>query len=256
MSQQKLLGVSIPIQSKSKVREQIKKCLTESSKFVHVVSLNPENIVVAGENEKFLKTLNEAEVRIIDGIGIVKAAQTLNIPVGERYSGVDLMEDLLNEPLISPLRVLFIGGKGNLAEELAVCYKANQARSKSKVQFRGLQGIRDIMSPTLEEESNIHSIVVDYMPHIVFVAFGSPYQELWLDANKEYFKATVCMGVGGGFDFLSGRISRAPKIIRGLGLEWLYRLIRQPYRVRRQMRLIKFVYLVVNQKLRSLSIVH
>ncbi len=249
MTLQKMLGVAIPTESKTEVREQIKKCLISHGKFTHVVSLNPENIVIAQENESFLRILNEAEVRIIDGIGIVKAAQTLNIPVGKRYSGVDLMSDLLNDSTISPLRVLFIGGKGNLAEELADCYQANQAQIHSDNEYRGIQGFEDITRPKEAEEAKIRSIVLDYMPHLVFVAFGSPYQELWIDEHKQYFEASVCMGVGGGFDFLSGRISRAPKVVRGIGLEWLYRLIRQPWRIRRQLRLLKFVYLVIMQKL-------
>lgn len=251
MTAQKMLGVVIPTELKSEVREQIKKCLISHGKFTHVVSLNPENIVIAQENESFLRILNEAEVRIIDGIGIVKAAQTLNIPVGDRYSGVDLMSDLLNDPTISPLRVLFIGGKGNLAEELADCYQANQAQIHNDNEYRGIQGFEDITRPKETEEARIRSIVLDYMPHLVFVAFGSPYQELWIDEHKHYFEAAVCMGVGGGFDFLSGRVSRAPRVVRGIGLEWLYRLIRQPWRIRRQLRLLKFVYLVMKKKLSS-----
>jgi len=84
---------------------------------------------------------------------------------------------------------------------------------------------------------------------LIFVAFGSPAQELWLYKHRGKFKGIVCMGVGQGFDVLSGQVKRAPLLLRKIGLEWLYRLITQPWRWRRQLRLVKFLWLVFKEKL-------
>ncbi|MGB3020405.1 MAG: WecB/TagA/CpsF family glycosyltransferase, partial [Microgenomates group bacterium] len=84
--------------------------------------------------------------------------------------------------------------------------------------------------------------------HLIFVAFGSPYQEKWIYENRASLQGITCIGVGGAFDFLSGRVARAPKLIQSIGLEWLYRLMRQPWRWRRQLQLPVFIYLVLKQK--------
>ena len=120
---------------------------------------------------------------------------------------------------------------------------------------RGLKHIRMkerekdyIKNPKKEEEEAIFSIVRTARPNIVIVAFGSPEQELWLDRHNNKFSGIVCIGVGGAFDYFSGNIVHAPSIIRRFGLEWLFRLLIQPWRWRRQLRLIKFIWLVIKQK--------
>jgi len=143
------------------------------------------------------------------------------------------------------LRVLLIGGRPNLAESLVNCYRVEFSQAK----FKGVYGIKDIKNPQKKEEQEIFSIVADFKPHIVLVAFGSPDQELWLYRHRDQFKNCLCMGVGGAFDYLSGSIIRAPGFLRKIGLEWLFRLLKQPWRWRRQLRLIKFLWLVVKQKL-------
>ena len=94
----------------------------------------------------------------------------------------------------------------------------------------------------------ISSIVVGYKPHFVFVAFGSPDQELWIGRHKKILSGRVVIGVGGAFDYLSNNIKRAPVVIQKIGMEWLYRLVIQPWRWKRQLKLIKFVWLVIRQK--------
>ena len=82
----------------------------------------------------------------------------------------------------------------------------------------------------------------------MFVAFGSPKQELWIAQNLDKLPAKVVIGVGGAFDFVSGKVKRAPVWVRKIGFEWLFRLIIQPWRIKRQLRLVKFVYLVLAEK--------
>jgi N-acetylglucosaminyldiphosphoundecaprenol N-acetyl-beta-D-mannosaminyltransferase len=115
---------------------------------------------------------------------LILAAQILGLSVGERYPGVDLMTDLIKDADKMRLRVLLIGGKPNLAIRLANCYQSKMLQAK----FFGLEGIKKIKKPTKTEEKQIFTIVADYKPHFVFVAFGSPDQEKWIDRHVDQFK--------------------------------------------------------------------
>jgi N-acetylglucosaminyldiphosphoundecaprenol N-acetyl-beta-D-mannosaminyltransferase len=247
MRSNKILGITIFHETKFTILEKIIKYIEKPQGFFHIVSLNPENIVIAQENILFKKVIETAQIKIIDGIGIVLAGRLFNLNL-ERLTGVDLMKDLIKLASNMRLRVLMIGGKENLALRLTECYLDKFPEAK----FKGLTGIADIKNPKPDEESKIFSIVTDYKPHLILVAFGSPEQELWLDRHKKEFSGRVVMGVGGSFDYLSNNIKRAPNIIQKLGLEWLYRLFNQPWRWRRQIRLIRFLYLVIKQKINSI----
>lgn len=234
---------TIPQLSRKDILEKIIKYLLRPRGFFHIVSLNPENIILAKRSRTFKKIIKTAQLPIIDGVGIVLAAQILHITAGERYPGVNLMSDLIRSAGEMSLPVLLLGGRANLALRLAQCYQ----RSYPKATFRGIQGIQNINKPTALEEEDIHSIVTTMRPRIVFAAFGSPAQELWFYNHKSWFRGVICMGVGGGFDYLSGAIKRPNILIQRLGIEWLYRLINQPWRVIRQIRLLFFVGEVIKQ---------
>ncbi len=141
---------------------------------------------------------------------------------------------------------MLIGGKGNVAERLADCYRGDKPASF----LQGFAGISDIASPNPQQERELLSIVADVKPHIIFFAFGSPYQEKWIHAHRAQLKGIVCAGVGGAFDFLAGDVRRAPRFIRFLGLEWLFRLVRQPWRWQRQLRLISYILYILRARLR------
>lgn len=243
----KLLNISLPKEEKKDILEKIKKFIIKPDQFLHIVSLNSENLVIAQKNEKFKKVINKAQIKIIDGIGVILAAQILNLRVGQRYPGVDLMSDLIKFARKKRLKVLLIGGQSKIANRLANCYQRQYPQAK----FIGVEGIKNIKKPEKTEENKIFSIVSDFKPHFIFVAFGSPEQELWIERNKDHFKKCLVMGVGGGFDFLSGKVRRAPLVIRKLGMEWLFRLIVQPWRWRRQLRLVEFIFLVIKQKIKE-----
>lgn len=239
-----ILGVHVEKQSKSNILEKIKKYIDNPGGFFHIVSINPENLVVAQKDELFKRILTKAQIQLIDGVGVVVAGWALGIDIGERITGVDLMEELIRLAAISRLRVLLIGGKPNLSLELAECYSTSYPEAK----FIGLEGIKNIKNPEVSEEKAIFSIVSVTRPHIIFVSFGSPDQELWIDRHSNKFKNSIVMGVGGAFDFLGKKVRRAPKIVRYFGLEWLFRLILQPWRIGRQLRLLTFLRLVLRQK--------
>ena len=243
MKQNKILGITIPSETRTSILEKILKYIEKPNGFFHIVSLNPENLLVATENDLFKRIIETAQIKIIDGIGIVLAGRLLNLDL-ERLTGIDLMKNLINLASNMRLRVMLIGGKENLALELADCYQ----REFSETKFKGIEGIRNIKNPTDKEEKEITTIVRHYKPQLVFVAFGSPDQELWIERHKKQFSGCVVMGVGGSFDYLSNNIKRASIFIQKIGLEWLYRLVNQPWRLKRQLRLIKFIWLVIKQK--------
>lgn len=240
-----LLGIPVPNESKNDIREKIIKNILDTKKFFHIISLNPENFVLTTTNDEFKKVVVEAQMRILDGIGVVAAATLCSVPVGDRYSGVDLMSDLLKEAHNRRLRVLLIGGGDKIADKVIECQK----QIFPGIDFTGTAGIANIARPTDEEEKAIASIVAATKPHMVFVAYGSPAQELWIDRHSKLFAGMVVMGVGGAFDFLSGNIARAPKWIQKAGFEWLFRLVRQPRRIWRQLRLVKFIWLVGKERM-------
>ena len=125
------------------------------------------------------------------------------------------------------------------------CYQKKYPQAK----FFGVQGIKDISNVYEKENKEIFSIVTEAKPNLVLVAFGSPSQEKWLWTHRDKFSGCVCMGVGQGFDVYGGLVKRSPVWIQKIGMEWFYRLITQPWRWRRQLRLIKFSVLLIKQKL-------
>lgn len=234
-----ILEVRLVLRSRQDILEQIKKYIEKPSGFFHIVSINPENLISSQENLEFKKVIEAGQIQLIDGVGVVIAGKILGFEL-ERFTGVDLMQELMKLANTLRLRVVLIGGKQNLAIQLAECY----SRSYPKAKFFGLEGIKNIKNPLASEEKNILSIVSQFKPHLLFAAFGSPDQELWLDRHKSHLTGIVCMGVGGAFDYLAGVVPRAPKFLRLIGLEWLFRLTIEPWRWRRQLRLLKFSWLV------------
>ena len=122
MKQNKILGIAIPKDTRKIILEKILKYIEKPNGFFHIVSLNPENLVVATENKLFKKVVETAQIKIIDGVGVVLVGRLLNLNL-ERLTGVDLMDNLISLASNMRLRVLMIGGKLNLADSLAKCSK-------------------------------------------------------------------------------------------------------------------------------------
>lgn len=244
MKANKILRITITSESKSSILEKILLYIGKPTGIFHIVSLNPENLIIATEDDSFKRIIKTAQMKIVDGVGIVLAGRWLGIEVGERVTGVGLMEDMVKMASDRRLRVLMIGGKENLALWLSECYSERFSEAK----FKGIQGIKNIQKPEVDEEDKIFTIVTAYKPHLIFVAFGSPNQEFWIERHKKEFDKCVVMGVGGAFDYLSSNINRPSVFIQKFGLEWLFRLLRQPWRWRRQLRLFKFIKLVLQEK--------
>jgi N-acetylglucosaminyldiphosphoundecaprenol N-acetyl-beta-D-mannosaminyltransferase len=244
MKSYKLLGISLEKQTKEAVLEKIKKAILSAKETLHIISINPENAVIFQTNKLFQEVVNTSQIHIIDGVGVKYACQFLGIKIGDKIAGVDLMLDMIKLADSMRLRVLFIGGRQKIALQLAECYSKKYPKAK----FFGFEAIQNIKNPSKFEGKTLFSIVRDVKPHMIFAAFGSPEQELFFYRYRNEFQGSVCMGVGGAFDYLSGNIKRAPIFLQQLGLEWFYRLVTQPWRWRRQLRLLKFAGLIILQK--------
>lgn len=244
--QKTLLSVPLPNESFDSSLEKIFLYIKNPRGIFHIVSLNPEIFALAEKNAKFKRVLVEAQMRIIDGTYVYRVARLLKIPVQSRIQGVDLMKTLLEHASRERLRVMLIGGAAEIAEKVVV----RQKQAYPRLEITGTQGIKDVYNPSRLEEESLLSIVADVKPHLIFFAFGSPYQELWIDAHKKQLEGSVVVGVGGAFDFLSGNVPRAPKLIRDFGFEWLFRLVVQPWRIKRQLSVFNFFAAVIKEQLK------
>lgn len=226
-----ILGVGFSDINEHEVLEFIVTGLPKQSEKYYIVTPNPELLVIASKDNNYQKVLNGAKLALIDGIGVMIAGRILGKPLKERIHGVDLVKNLCKEVSKQPITVGFLGAGPNIAELTAECLKRK---------YPGLK----VGLISQEWSEDLKNQKVD----ILFVAFGSPKQEIWIFENLQKLPAKVVVGVGGAFDFISGKVRRAPLLMRNLGLEWLFRLIIQPWRIKRQLRLIQFIFLVLKEK--------
>lgn len=246
------LGMSLRFADYSDILELINKASNSSDYFCHIVSLNPETCLDMLWNKEYRKVVAKAQFVIADGRGVVAAVRMLYGVEVPHVTGTDLMERVLMSLPEERLTICFIGGKGKIAEELANCYSVHN----KYIEFKGIQGYTDISNPKKDEEAMLCSIVRSGKPRYVFVAFGSPQQEIWIDRHSGLFSESFVMGVGGAFDFLAHKVKRAPVWMRRLGLEWLYRLMQEPWRIKRQWRLPVFVCYVLLYKVLLILGIH
>ncbi|MBI4038363.1 WecB/TagA/CpsF family glycosyltransferase [Candidatus Daviesbacteria bacterium] len=202
----------------------------------YVVTPNPEFLVAAQKDSVFKSILNKADLSIPDGIGLKISGKVKNT-----FSGTDFMEELIKLSSEKGFTVGFLGGRGEVAKKSAECLMKKYP--KLKVGFAESGGeVQAELPGVLSARSIIRNIpALD----ILFVAFGHIKQEKWIANNLNNLPVHIVMGVGGAFDYLSGSVSRAPKWIRNLGFEWLFRLIIQPWRVKRQLALIKYLFMLI-----------
>lgn len=226
-----LLGVDFTNATEAEILEFIYTGLQENIKKYYIVTPNPELLVIASKDKQYKNILNGAKLALVDGIGVMIAARFMGKHLKQRITGVDFVESLCGYISNRPITVSFLGGGPGVAEKASECLKKK---------YTGLK------VSWVSTEWN--DLLVDKKTDILLVAFGSPKQERWIYENFDKLPSKITIGVGGAFDFISGNVPRAPKKIRSLGFEWAYRLIVQPWRIKRQFSLIKFVFLVMREK--------
>jgi len=189
-----------------------------------VATLNPEFIMRARRDPEFGRVLESADLCLADGTGVVWAARRQGCDLSAPVTGVDLIPPLAALCAKRGFRLFLLGAEPGVAAELA----ARLLAQHPELAVAAHAGSPD---PSADEEAL--ALIRDHRTQVLLVAFGAPRQELWIDRLKDRLGVAVGIGVGGAFDYLTGRVPRAPVWMRRTGLEWLYRLAYQPWRVRR-----------------------
>jgi len=245
ISKNSVLGVGFSNASKDQILEFIIRGLVKNNEKFYVVTPNPEILVIANKNSDYKKVLNNAKLASADGVGVLFAGKILKRKLGQRLTGVELLESLCREVAKQPITVGFLGAGPHVAELTAKCLREKYSGLDVIFTKSGNPDDKtvDYINSVMAKRANKKTI------DLLFVAFGSPKQELWIAKNLEKLPVKVAIGVGGAFDFISGKVKRAPRLIQTLGLEWLFRLLIQPCRIKRQLSLITFLYLIFKEKL-------
>lgn len=227
--QTNILNVQINTQKKQEILELAYKML-KGKKQNYIVTPNPEMVMAAYKDIYYLDVLNNASLKLPDGIGLKFASYLTRNRIKERIKGVDFVEDLCNIASHHNYSVFFLGGEEDAAEKTANILK----RKFSKLKIAGFDGGGKVSGDGVLQDKKVLDKIKQSSPDILFIAFGCPKQEKFMAWYLPKLKSVkIAIGVGGAFDFLSGRKKRAPKIFRILGFEWLWRLMVEPRRIKR-----------------------
>lgn len=205
-----------------------------------ICTVNPEFIVDANRDPNFAAALGRADLRVPDGVGVLWASRVLGTPLQERVTGSDGIYLICERAAREGWRVFLLGAAPGVAERAAQLLTARYESLQVVGCYAG--------SPSDKEWPTIRERLVAAQPEILFVAYGHPRQDLWIDAHRHELPTKVAMGIGGALDFVTGVAQRAPVWMQRLGLEWLHRLIRQPWRWRRMAKLPVFALRVLGQR--------
>lgn len=221
--------------------------IDKNSSPIHVVTANPEIVMQANRNKKYLDILHQADIITPDGIGIVMASKLLRLSLKERVAGFDLIENLFYYRCEQKKKItLFALGTKQEYIELA-CKNIEE-----KYPYVEVVGFRNGYFKKEEEESIVEEIQKK-RPDLLLVGLGAPKQEEFIYQYKNKLHAKVLIGCGGSLDVFSGKVKRAPKVFQKFHLEWFYRLVTNPSRIKRQFDLVRFLMEVRKERKRMLK---
>lgn len=206
-----------------------------------VATPNPEIVQRAGKDPEFAEILSNADLVIPDGVGVIYAAKILGRPLKGRVPGVDLASALMGRMAGTGKRLYLLGSAPGVAEQAAVNLRAA---------YPGLVvcGTHD---GYFKEDGPVVNAIREARADIVFVCLGAPKQEKWITANGAAAGARLYIGLGGALDVFSGKVERAPEKFQKLGLEWLYRLMKEPSRIGRMAKLPLFLVSAVGARIQG-----
>ncbi|MEO8610453.1 MAG: WecB/TagA/CpsF family glycosyltransferase [Chloroflexota bacterium] len=206
----------------------------------HVCTINPEFMMIARQDVNFGNILNRADLCVPDGVGLLWAARQRKTPLPERVTGSDGVPMIAEHAALNGWRLFFLGAAPGVANKAAEILRAKYPNLEIVGVYSG--------SPAPDEEDAIVERINQSKADILFVAYGAPEQDKWIARNLPRLKVKMAMGIGGAFDFIAGVVPRAPLWMQRIGLEWLFRLYLQPWRIWRMLRLPRFVLAVLFER--------
>lgn len=230
-----ILDVRVDDVTYEETLEHVARCI-ESGGAHQIATVNVEFIMAARQDPDFRRVLNQASLCVPDGVGVLWAARHQGQPLRQRVAGVDLVDQIAALGAQRGWRIYFLGAAPGVAEQAATVLGQRYPGLKVAGCYAG--------SPRPEEEDEIVGWVRAARADVLLVAYGAPQQNLWIARNQARTGAPVALGIGGAFDFIAGVAQRAPRWVQRLGLEWLHRLVKEPWRLRRQLVIPRFMWLV------------
>ena len=196
----------------------------KNNKKTFVVTANPETFMISEKNEDVRKMLLDKEmVMVPDGIGVLKAGKKIGYNIEERITGIDIANELLKFGNEQKKSIYLFGSKQEVIDSMKIVIKEQYPNLKLAGTSNGY----------VTDKDKVFDEIVKLEPDIVLVALGIPLQEMLIYKHLNRFKKGIFVGVGGSFDVMSGMKKRAPKIFIKLNLEWLYRIMKEPKRLKR-----------------------
>lgn len=240
-----VLGIPVDVHAREAVVERIASTIIAARNrqpgvedgVRQVVTLNPEIAMRARTDARLYAILGRAWLVVPDGIGIVLALRLAGLRVPGRVTGADLLDAVTARAARDGWRLYLLGARAGVAEEAAERLAQRHPGATFVGAFAG--------APEVAGDAEACARVAAARPDVLFVAYGAPAQEMWIARNQARIGVAVAIGVGGAFDFAAGRVPRAPRVLRRVGLEWAYRLWREPWRWRRMLALPRFAAAVV-----------
>ena len=237
MKKEQYLGVNVITLNYDEIIKDIKKRMEEGLTST-IIAVNPEKVITASKDEQIKTLINEATYQIPDGVGILMASRLKGGRIQSRVTGVDMMERLLKFASDEGKKVFMYGAK----EEVVATAKAKIEEKYPSIRITGYS------NGYAKDQDELVRKINQSGAEIIFVALGSPRQELWIRDHMKDLNLKVYQGVGGSFDVFAGNVKRAPSFFRKAGLEWFYRLITDPKRFKRQLALPKFLLKIITKK--------
>ena len=193
----------------------------------YVVTPNAQHVVLLQSDICFRDAYQNAWLTVADGVPLVWAAKLLGTPLKGRVNGTDLLVKLCEIAASRQLRVFFLGGRPGAAERATQLLKVQN----DKLDVAGIYCPPYGFENNEQEQVLISEMIISTSPHILFVGFGTPKQEVWIYKNYRVLKVPISIGIGGSFDLVAGMVRRAPKWMQQIGLEWFFRLLIEPGRL-------------------------
>lgn len=215
--------------------------LIERPGTAYCVTPNAEIVYESLFHEELRRLLSQAELVLPDGAGVVLGARLLGTPVKEKVAGIDFAAGLMERLAGTEKAFYFLGSKPGVAEAAA---------EKLRQRFPGLRvcGTHD---GYFQEDGPVIADINEKHPDVLFVCLGAPKQEVFMSSHREELQVRFMVGLGGSLDGFAGNVKRAPKWMIRWNLEWLYRLIKEPWRLGRMMRLPKFLWRVLLRRMKG-----